>query len=475
MNELYFWSEPARVLLNLLLVTAFVLQGVLLTLAFLQRRSDPKRLLRAGHECVIQLHLLMLALLFAEVELNLAEYFIAPPGFIVSRYVLSAVLLIDTLLALIFLGKPWRLADTLVLLTASPPVIPLWRGRSWIAMIVIALYFAARAVVLIARLRARMRSGFSGLSIKSAFDNLPTGLLFYETDGRILNMNREMRRIAVALFGQSPKNGLDFHAAIGRGRCLAPCVIKSLGDRFLVFLDDGEVRRIDSHRIGEGRNIVWQMTATDVTLQQKRRHELTERVEALQQRQTELLRTLRDIERISRDNASIRLKRRFHDALGQRIALMLRSLQEGRVPDDELIAAFADGLPSDVYANVPEKEPAELFRDLVSLYRDISVTLTRTGDWPADTALAHFFVMIVREAATNAIRHGLADRVDVCLREDDDNFYMTVTNNGAPGDKPPREGNGIREMRAALAEFGGILEVKRSDVFELSVRVPKHL
>ncbi|BCW89733.1 Sensor histidine kinase DesK [Alphaproteobacteria bacterium SO-S41] len=72
---------------------------------------------------------------------------------------------------------------------------------------------------------------------------------------------------------------------------------------------------------------------------------------------------------------------------------------------------------------------------------------------PVEEALA----MMLREGATNVVRHAHATRCDVAIAIDGEDVRFTLADNGIGG--PIREGNGLAGMRARVAALGGKLTV----------------
>ncbi len=72
--------------------------------------------------------------------------------------------------------------------------------------------------------------------------------------------------------------------------------------------------------------------------------------------------------------------------------------------------------------------------------------------------------LIVREAVTNAVRHGKADRIVVRLSRQDDQVVVDIEDNGVGLGEPHelREGLGLRGMRERAALLGGTLEIGRA-------------
>jgi two-component system sensor histidine kinase DesK len=88
---------------------------------------------------------------------------------------------------------------------------------------------------------------------------------------------------------------------------------------------------------------------------------------------------------------------------------------------------------------------------------------------PVDEA----FAWVVREGATNAIRHSGARRCTVSVEVGDDRARLAIIDDGPGGTSRLTEGNGLAGLRSRLAEVDGELLVTRdTDGFGLTASVP---
>jgi two-component system sensor histidine kinase DesK len=136
------------------------------------------------------------------------------------------------------------------------------------------------------------------------------------------------------------------------------------------------------------------------------------------------------------------------------------------------------------------RESQREVRDVVRGYReaDLSVELAGaqgvltaagidcrvTGEavaLPADVQSA--LAWVVREATTNVLRHGDADRCSVGLRVTEGRVVLTVENDGA-GASPGGGGSGLAGLRERLSAVDGTLEAGAVDggLFRLVAEVP---
>ena len=92
---------------------------------------------------------------------------------------------------------------------------------------------------------------------------------------------------------------------------------------------------------------------------------------------------------------------------------------------------------------------------------------------PAD--VARCFVAIVREAATNTVRHSDATRIDVEVREYSGLYQLVVQDNGSkkPKDAPVGAGMGLQAMDDRVRALGGTLRTGWQGGFRVFASVPK--
>lgn len=81
---------------------------------------------------------------------------------------------------------------------------------------------------------------------------------------------------------------------------------------------------------------------------------------------------------------------------------------------------------------------------------------------------------VVREATTNVLRHGDAQRCDITLTITDERTSLVVENDGVPEAAPDgRKGSGLAGLRERLAAVGGTLDFTSGDGrFRLAAEVP---
>lgn len=88
----------------------------------------------------------------------------------------------------------------------------------------------------------------------------------------------------------------------------------------------------------------------------------------------------------------------------------------------------------------------------------VDTTLAITGpDATLPALIEETLAMLLREGATNVVRHARASRCEVTIDVEPHEVRFTLSDDGVGG--PIREGNGLAGMRARVAAAGGTLDV----------------
>jgi len=74
-----------------------------------------------------------------------------------------------------------------------------------------------------------------------------------------------------------------------------------------------------------------------------------------------------------------------------------------------------------------------------------------------------YLYRIAQEAINNAIKHGKAKRIQICLNASADSIILGVEDNGSglPAKVPARKGFGLRIMEYRASSLGGSLTIQR--------------
>lgn len=191
-----------------------------------------------------------------------------------------------------------------------------------------------------------------------------------------------------------------------------------------------------------------------------------------------------EVGRLAVADERVRFARELHDLLGHTLSVIrIKSELASRLASID--PARAGEEMADV-ERVTREALAEV-RQAVSGYRpDLGVevqnaqrTLTGAGidatveggDVVVDGPVGETLAWVVREAATNVLRHSKAQRCMIRLSRADGQTVLEVSDDGVGCSSPEGAGSGLRGIRGRVAEAGGNVEVGSTPGGGLRVRV----
>jgi two-component system sensor histidine kinase DesK len=184
----------------------------------------------------------------------------------------------------------------------------------------------------------------------------------------------------------------------------------------------------------------------------------------------------------------LRFGRDLHDVMGRNLAVIaLKSELAVQLAQRERPEAVTQMVEVQRLAHETQRELREVVRgyreaDLAGELGGAQGVLTAAGidcavtgppaglPAPVQSALG----WVVREAATNVLRHGDARRCTVGVRVSQGRVVLTVENDGVPDGAGPGRGSGLVGLRERLAEMGGTLRAGPAGdgLFRLTAEVP---
>ena len=444
------------------------LQAVITALRFLRRLNSHSHM-RTACEGAVMLHLSVCVFCLSAVRQWLLDGTVLTGAFTLGRFAACG----SAFLLCVFTtwkARKWDYAVLSVLALITAPCFDDLPGFRYVFILAI-LFTTVRAAILVRVLLDSGRTHISRMSIKHALDTLPDGILFARYDGSVTLQNKMMMELTHHLTGEIASDAEKLWRFMQSD---------SWGDYVKLFLSDGRVLlRMKDGKAWEfskklvdmnGKSIL-RILAADVTDADRItrelegvNHELSSTAEWLQY-------ILDNYNEIKTVREAIEMKLKLHDRMGQRISLVSRSIADDTEESYKEIVPLLRGLLDDLTDMRKAAAPFTL-ADLQASFAVVGTTVVLHGALPADErgeALLH----ILREAATNAVRHAGATMVDADVAETQSSLCMSITNDGKLPEENLREGGGIGGMRVRLAALNGRLTVETRPVFKLTAAIKK--
>ena len=315
------------------------------------------------------------------------------------------------------------------------------------------------------------RKTISNTSIKESFDNLPTGVCFFNETGLPVLCNHAMYRFSFAVCGKDVQFVTDLENCFADDFIPADNARKD-GKVFILF--DGSAWHLEKRTFThEGGNMYTQYIATDVSELHKNRVELTQENEHLRKVQADLKKLSANIVAVTREEEILNTKMRVHDEMGRCLVEARKILREGcneSIPDS-VVSSWQRAVSMIKYSN--ETMDEDMLSQVRKTCASVGIAYIQTGELPKEESTAYTLICAVRECVTNAVRYAGASELYVQFSETEKTASVTITNNGKRPDGPIVEGGGLSTLRRRVERAGGVMVVQSFPIFKLTVTVPK--
>lgn len=335
-------------------------------------------------------------------------------------------------------------------------------------IVMMALMIVVLVCILIRELR--LRNTFPArTAIKESIDHLPTGLCFYEENGRVMLVNHRMNGLCHAILGRDLQNGALMWQDLCSGDHVLPSVVRlSFGTQPSFRLSDGSVWSFSQTDL-EG---VIQLTAIDSTKLHGLLEDLSRKNSDLESLYLRLKQYEENVDRLSREKERLETKIGIHSELGQTLlatrSYLLSGKEDKTVPTDAWKYSIALLRSKAVY-----KSETFSLSTLIQTAHSFGITVEEEGQIPRCKDVERLFLEAATEALTNAVRHAGAKVLYIRFFEDDTNYYVSFRNDGKLPEDTITEGGGLSSLRRKVETKGAEMQIVCRPEYSLTVTMPK--
>ncbi|MCH4157311.1 MAG: hypothetical protein LKF34_01770 [Acidaminococcaceae bacterium] len=380
------------------------------------------------------------------------------------RYIAGAITIVQAL--------SWyhRHVGAELILPAGILMLPACDGLSPWNLLAAMVLLAARSIYGIPRARERLRHEVSNDSIHEALNTLPTGIMFADGNGSIILTNTRMLALMQRYSGKQFRNANTLWQQLEKIRF--PLLQKRwVGEKMLFRVQNGPSYLAARQKIKAGMDTYQQLTITDVTDEDRSALKLEAQLETLRAGSKQLRATLDNLEALQKQQTLAEVTSQIHDLLGQRITILQQLLNNQDAHNYEDMIPLMQNVMQDLRNDVREDAHVTL-ENIVATYAAIGVTITLAGELPAEREMAQAFVSIIREAATNSVRHSHADLIQIVMTRQKGRQYLQTTDNGIAPAGEVHFSTGLNGIQHRIERLGGTLTVQAKPRFTLLIEVP---
>ncbi len=338
-------------------------------------------------------------------------------------------------------------------------LLPFWKYAnetlSAVFIVISIVYLFSKSLTSLLNSLTKLKNNINYYSLKEALDGLKTAVMF-ESKFNVVYENLAMKNLLEKLKIKQNQSSFEIWQNI-KSRENSKIVDEQ---NILVFLD----KKVYSFSIIKQSKT--QIYAFDITNEYLTTTEIESKQTELKAKQTEILQMIENLDEIEKQKEVLTLKSKLHDIIGQRLFILHHILDTIDEKDFDLnrvkkmLASMLNEIDSD---EISEAEAMQ--NSIITAFEMIGFHIEILGEMPKEAQKTKALVKIIRECATNAIRHANATKLFVDLSDDKIQIY----DNGKFTSKTFVEGTGIKGMRLNSTELGGELFVSTQNGFEVII------
>lgn len=325
------------------------------------------------------------------------------------------------------------------------------------------------------KIRKRMQSQLTDMSVKYAIDTLPVGLCYYENNGFIRLKNESCDTIYRKMTGLPLQNGAEFAARLMSGSPGPGCEITKIGERKLLLLPEGTAYSFSFDPIPGSENQVTLLSLIDISEE----YEKTQRLFAGQKTVRELNEKLttynQQILSVISARERLNARVRIHDELGLLLLRTRNYLQNGGTEEEYHIILDKQKQIVQYLRHEEDEAVSDEYQLLLETARKLNINVSVTGEMPVAEGPRHIIVIALHESLTNTLRHAHGDSLSMDIAEHEDGLQVTITNNGTMPAEEITETGGLKSLRTLIEQAGGSMNISINELFQLTITLPKEV
>lgn len=342
-------------------------------------------------------------------------------------------------------------------------LLPFWKYAnetlSAVFIVIGVVYLLAKSLTILLNSLTKLKSNINYYSLKEALDGLKTAVMF-ESEFNVVYENLAMKTLLEKLNIKQNQSSFEIWQSLKSRENF-----KIIDEQnILVFLD----KKVYSFSMIKQSKT--QIYAFDITKEYLTTTEIENKQNELKTKQTEILQMIENLDEIERQREVLSLKSKLHDIIGQRLFILHHILDviDEKTFDLNSVKSLLKTMLDEI-DNEDISEAQNLQNSIVTAFEMIGFNIEISGEIPKETPKAKALVKIIRECATNAIRHANATKLFVNIS----NNKIEISDNGKKQNTSFIEGTGIKGMRLNAKTLGGELIISKDIGFKVVIEMQR--
>ena len=320
--------------------------------------------------------------------------------------------------------------------------------------------------------RRRYSHSLSYWSVNEAVDDVPCGVCFSDSFGRIILCNTKMQELCKVMTGSYLQDYDTLRKAID-DEPAAEGFFRLSRDSDVFYFPDASVWMFQEYRLQEpdfaGYRQTIAVNVSEIYYNGEKIRANNEKLAILNHKLEEMYEKIGDK---IREQETLVMKMQVHDNFGRSLLSIRRILERKEDPDkmDKQLSVLKHLVYILTGSAVESME--EVYKDTIRHAEELGILVQISGNFPMHSSYRLLTDRAIRECVTNCARHAHGSTVWVKIDKNADEYTVQITNDGEVPDKNAEEGGGLSALRKAAESGKCRMQVSFSPEFCLILKMP---
>ena len=320
--------------------------------------------------------------------------------------------------------------------------------------------------------RYKYNHSLSYWSVNEAVDDVPCGVCFSDSLGRIVLCNTKMQELCRMMTGAYLQDYDTLRKAMDN-EIASEGLIRLSEDSNVFYFPDDSVWMFQEYRLQEpdcaGYLQTVAVNVSEIYYNGEKIRANNEKLEILNHKLEEMYEKIGDK---IREQETLAMKMQVHDNFGRSL-LSIRRILERKENQDKMDKQLS-ALKHLVYilTDSAVESMEKLYEDTIKHAEELGISVQISGNFPLYPSYRVLADRAIRECVTNCARHAHGNVVFVKIDKYANEYNIRITNDGDAPEKNAEEGGGLSALRKAAESMNCTMQISFVPEFCLILKMP---
>ena len=320
--------------------------------------------------------------------------------------------------------------------------------------------------------RYKYNHSLSYWSVNEAVDDVPCGVCFSDSLGRIVLCNTKMQELCRMMTGAYLQDYDTLRKAMDN-EIISKGLIRLSSDSNVFYFPDDSVWMFQEYRLQEpdcaGYLQTVAVNVSEIYYNSEKIRANNEKLEILNHKLEEMYEKIGDK---IREQETLAMKMQVHDNFGRSLLSIRRILERKENQDkmDKQLSALKHLVYILTGSAVESME--KLYEDTIKHAEELGISVQISGNFPLYPSYRVLADRAIRECVTNCARHAHGNVVFVKIDKYANEYNIRITNDGDAPEKNAEEGGGLSALRKAAESMNCTMQISFVPEFCLILKMP---